>query len=143
MKIWTKSENLKIQDGGRVWRHLFDYCCHGIQWGTTWFRLIESTKRSLLHVPSFMSMGWTVSDTPPPPLKASCNYLFFEPSRVNKGKPLLLTFRRLNGRVWGSFRLSVVSLSAPPCWLLDTDSLLCKKTKYSKCYWFAITLNCS
>ena len=43
---WKFEQNLKIwkiQDGGRLWRHLFDYCCHGKQLDTTWFRLIEST----------------------------------------------------------------------------------------------------
>ena len=28
-------QNLKIQDGGRLWRHLFDFCCHGNQLDTT------------------------------------------------------------------------------------------------------------
>ena len=46
MKIWTKSENFKIQDGGRLWRHLFDYCCRGNQLDTAWFRLIESTNET-------------------------------------------------------------------------------------------------
>ena len=42
-KIW---ENLKIQDGGRLYSHLFDYRCHGNQLDTTWFRLIESTNEA-------------------------------------------------------------------------------------------------
>ena len=28
---FEKNENLKIQDGGRLWRHLFDNSCHGNQ----------------------------------------------------------------------------------------------------------------
>ena len=43
---WKFEQNLKIQDGGRLWRHLFDYCCHGNQLDTTWFRLIESTNEA-------------------------------------------------------------------------------------------------
>ena len=35
-----------MQDGGRLWRHLFDYCSHGNQLDTTWFRLIESTSEA-------------------------------------------------------------------------------------------------
>ena len=53
-------------------------------------------KWSLLYVPSFMSIGWIVLKveggggvrlTPSPPLKASCNYFFFEASRVNGKSP--------------------------------------------------------
>ena len=43
---WKFEQNLKIQDGGRLWRHLFDYCFHGNQLDTTWFRLIESTNEA-------------------------------------------------------------------------------------------------
>ena len=46
VKIWTKSENFKIQDGSRPWRHLFDYFCHGNQLDTMWLRLIESTNEA-------------------------------------------------------------------------------------------------
>ena len=46
VKIWTKSENLKIQDGCRLWPHLFDYYCHGNKLNTTWFRLIENTNET-------------------------------------------------------------------------------------------------
>ena len=46
VKIWTKSENLRIQDGSRLWRHLFDYCCHGNQLDTTWFHLVKSTNEA-------------------------------------------------------------------------------------------------
>ena len=70
VKIWTKSENLKIQDGGRLWRHLFDYCCHG------WHHVVSLNwkyKWSLLYVPNFKLIGWVVLKveggvrlTPPP-----------------------------------------------------------------------------
>ena len=38
----SEVQNLKIKDGGRPWRNLFDYCCYGNQLDTTWFRLIEN-----------------------------------------------------------------------------------------------------
>ena len=43
---WKFEQNLKIQDCGRLWRHLFDYCCHGNQLDTTWLHLIESTNEA-------------------------------------------------------------------------------------------------
>ena len=43
---WKFEQNLKIQEGGCLWRHLFDYCCHENQLDTTWFRLIESTNKA-------------------------------------------------------------------------------------------------
>ena len=46
IRIWIKSENLKIQDGGHLWRYLGSYGCHGNQLDTTWFRLIESTNEA-------------------------------------------------------------------------------------------------
>ena len=46
IRIWIKSENLKIQDGGHLWRYLGSYGCHGNQLDTTWFRLFESTKEA-------------------------------------------------------------------------------------------------
>ena len=82
MKIWTKSDNLKIQGGGRLWRHLFDYCCHGNELGTTWFRLIESTNEACFMY-QILSQSDEIFESrkggpidPPPPLKASCNYFF-------------------------------------------------------------------
>ena len=44
--ILNKIENLKIQDGGCLWRHLFDYRFHGNQLDTTWFHLIESANEA-------------------------------------------------------------------------------------------------
>ena len=46
---WKFEKNLKIEkskNGGRLWRHFFDYCCHENQLDTTWFRLIESTNEA-------------------------------------------------------------------------------------------------
>ena len=45
-QIWTKSENLNIQDGDYLWRYLFDYRCHENPWDTTWFCLIESASEA-------------------------------------------------------------------------------------------------
>ena len=46
IQIWTKSENLKIQNGGRLWRHLFDYRCNENQLNTKLFLLTESTNEA-------------------------------------------------------------------------------------------------
>ena len=92
-KFEQNSENLKIQDGGRLWRNLYDYCCYGNQLDITRFRLIKSTNEVCYMYQAscqWIVNGWIVSkviggggpiDTPPP-LKASCNYFFFEASRV-------------------------------------------------------------
>ena len=46
IQISIKSENLKIQDGGHLWRHLCEFGCHGKQLDTTCFYLIEGTKKA-------------------------------------------------------------------------------------------------
>ena len=88
--IWKKKESLKIQDGGREWRHLYGCGCHGNQLDTTWFRLIESAKR-VHYVQNIKSIGWMVSKVEkrgpiyrtPLPLMPSCNFFRLMRSRVN------------------------------------------------------------
>ena len=60
IQIWRKSENLKIQDGGHLWRHLYDSGCHGDQLNTSWFYLFESIKK-LIICTNIMPIGWIVS----------------------------------------------------------------------------------
>ena len=85
LKIWKS-----VQDGGRLWRHLFDYM---LPWKPVRHHLVSlnwNYKWSLLYIPNFKSIGWIVSkleggEDPidsPPPLKASCNYFFQKASRV-------------------------------------------------------------
>ena len=44
--ILTKSENLKIQDGRRSWRHLCNCGCHESESNKTWLGLIEYTNEA-------------------------------------------------------------------------------------------------
>ena len=76
---WKIEQNLKIQDGGLLlpWKPIWHYVV-SLNWKNKW---------SLLYVPNFKSIGWIVSNVEGgsdflPPFRASCNYFFFEASRV-------------------------------------------------------------
>ena len=73
IQIWIKFENLKIQDGGHLWRHSYNSGCHGNQLNTTWFRLIENTKEGY-----YMYQVSCQSDE----LCRKYTVFFFEASRV-------------------------------------------------------------
>ena len=88
IQIWTKSDNLEIQVCGRLWRHLFHYCCHGNQLDTTRFCLTESRNeayymRQISCQSDVLCRKLKGGGVPiDPPLRCSRNYFFFEASRV-------------------------------------------------------------
>ena len=66
-------------------------------------------KWSLLYVPNFKSIGWIVSKVEggsdwPPPLKASCNYFFFEASKVKNCRDFTFKVYKKRGKTCSVFR---------------------------------------
>ena len=73
---WKFEQNLKIWKSkmAAACDIIFDYCFHGNQLDTTWFRVIESKNEACYMYQNFKSIGWIVSkvegegsDWPPPP----------------------------------------------------------------------------
>ena len=111
IRIWEKSEKLKIQDGGRWWRHLYGCGCHGNQLDTTWFRLIESTKKYQIKYEvnrmNGVKSGGEGSDWPsPPPVMPSCNFFNLKPSMVKQTK--LLVVWSWNASEWLLVKVSLL-----------------------------------
>ena len=82
-ELFEYEKKLKIQDGGRLSRHLCGCGCHGNQFTHHVVLINWKYKESSIYVPNIESIGWMVSKVkgrvglppPPPHPMPSCSFL--------------------------------------------------------------------